>query len=162
MADLEDIFSGIGANLAALKAVEIARGQPLLGQVSAYLLDNPTPPCAMVAGVDSDGVTYETYGRENVAWTILVEVCLGRVSDIGSQKLLRKLLAGVGETSLITAVEADQTLTSRLGDDGQVTMGQSPAAEKVTFAGYRGQVPFLFPGQNAPVLLATWAFEVSE
>jgi hypothetical protein len=160
LADLDDIFAGLGANLAALKQAEIAPRQPLIQQVSAYLLDNPSPPSVMVAGVDVDGVDFQTFGREDVAWTILIEVCLGRVSDIGAQKLLRKLLAGTGETSLVQAVEANQTLTSRLLDDGTVQTDQDAAAEKVTFAGYRGQTQFRFPGQEAPVLLATWAFGV--
>jgi hypothetical protein len=144
--------------LAVLKEVEIAPRQPLLEQVSAYLLDNPTPPSLMVAGVDSDGVTYPTFG-DAVRVTLLVEACLGFVSDIGSQKALNRLLASSGETSVVEAGEADQSLTSRLKDNGQILTAQEAVADSVSFQGYRGQSRFILPNR-AEVLLATWAFEV--
>ena len=101
---------------------------------------------------------FHTYGREDVIWTILIEACLGLVTDIGAQKLLNKLLAPTGETSLVATVEATPTLTKRLSDQGVVTTGQA-AAGKVDFAEYRGQTPFVLTN-GSRVLLATWAFTV--
>jgi len=159
MADLQTIREALAGNLAALRDVEVAPNQPLIGQVSAYMLDNPTPPAVLVAGVDSEGMDFHTYGREDVIWTILVEACLGLVTDIGAQKLLNKLLAPTGETSLVATVEATPTLTKRLSDQGVVTTGQTAAAQNVAFAEYRGQTPFVLTN-GSRVLLATWAFTV--
>lgn len=150
MADVQTIREGLAGNLAAL------RENGTVGQVSPYLLDNPTPPSLLVAAVDS----FEFLGfGESVRWTILVEACLGLVSDIASQEILNKLLAPSGATSLVAAVEADERLTSRLDVAGVLTANQAPAADSVAFAEYRGQNRFTLRN-GAEVLLAVWAFEV--
>lgn len=129
------------------------------GQVSAYLLDNPTPPCLQVAGVDADGMENITFGTSK-RWVILIEACLGLVSDIGAQKLLNSLLS---EGAVAEAVESDQTpagaLYSRLSDDGVVTTGTTPACDSVAYLAYRGQAPTVLEN-GSRVLLATWAVEV--
>lgn len=154
MADLQTIREAIAGNLHALKANDT------VVQVSAYLLDNPTPPSLMVAGVAEDGVDPLGYSDAGgVSWTILIEAALGRTSDIGSQKLLNKLLTPTGSTSLIAAVQADRKLTKRLSDAGVLTTGQAAAASDLAFAGYRGQVSFVLEN-GSRVLLATWAFTV--
>lgn len=154
MADLQTIRQGLAGSLAAL------RENGTVGQVSAYLLDNPTPPALTVSGVDDDGVDPLAYGADGgVGYTILIEACLGKVSDIGAQKLLNKLLAPTGETSLVATVLADDKLTKRLSDSGVLTTGQTPAASSLAFAGYRGQTPFVLEN-GSRVLLATWAFTV--
>jgi hypothetical protein len=95
----------------------------------------------------------------SVRWTILIEACLGLVSDIGSQILLNKLLAPSGATSLVATVEANQSLTNRLDVNGTLTTGQSAAADSVAFSEYRGQNRFTLKS-GSEVLLAVWAFEV--
>jgi hypothetical protein len=150
MADLKTIREGLAGNLAALRQAKV------VGQVSPYLLDNPTPPSLMVAGVEQ----FEFLGfGETARWTILVEACLGLTADVGSQDVLNRLLAPTGATSVVAAAEADQRLTSRLDVRGVLTTGQAPAADSVAFSGYRGQSRFQLRN-GSDVLLAVWAFEV--
>ena len=153
MGDLQAIREGLAANLAALRTNET------VVQVSAYLLDNPTPPSLVVAGVDSDGYEEQAYTGQSVSYTILVEACLGLVADITSQKTLNRLLSPTGSASLVAAAKATPTLTSRLNDDGTISTGQAAAAESIAFDGYRGQTRFVL-SNGSEVLLATWAFTV--
>lgn len=151
MADLEDIFQGLAASLVTL------RTDGVIGQVSSVLLENPMPPAVMVAGVDE--YEYADF-LGGVQWTILIEACLGLVSQPQSHRTLRQLLAPTGTTSLVAAVEADQTLTSRYNDEnGQVTTDQEEAADSVAFSEYRGQSRFTLEN-GSTVLLAVWAFKV--
>lgn len=161
MADLTDIRRGLAANLAVLKVAAgfTAKGVKPIGQVSPWLLDNPTPPSVLIAGVEAEGLDYLGFGSSSISATFLVEACLGTVSDIGSQKLLSALMAADGTTSLVAALEADGRLTSRLGDDGRVTTDQDPAATSVAVQGYRGQSRIKL-GNTTEVLLATWAVQV--
>jgi|DewCreStandDraft_4_1066084.scaffolds.fasta_scaffold46081_4 hypothetical protein len=150
MADLRAIREGLAGSLATLRA------NGTVGQVSPYLLANPTPPSLMVAAVDE----YEFLGfGTSVRWTILVEACLGLAADVAAQELLNKLLAPTGATSVVAAAEADQRLTSRLDRSGFLHTGQAPAADSVAFAAYRGQSRFQLRN-GFEVLLAVWAFEV--
>lgn len=145
----------MAANLDAL------RSAGHVGQVSPFLLDNPTPPALMVAGVSE--FEYTTFGSPEVPpgmrWQILIEACVGKTSDVGSQKILNALLAPTGSSSLVAAVEADGALTSRLNEEGTLRTDQEAAAEFVSFSEYRGQVNFVLEN-GIRVLLATWAFEV--
>lgn len=153
MADLDAIRRGLAANLATLRTAGT------VGQVSAYLLENPTPPSLQVAGVDT--IDYDEHGFGSAGednWRILIEAALGKVSDTGSQDLLNTLLS---ESSVKTAIEADTKLTSRLSANGQtVTTGQSAAALWVKCRRYRGQSRVVFPN-GAELLLATWEVEVA-
>lgn len=151
MADIDAIRRGLAANLAVLKPDTV-------GQVYPYLLQNPSPPSVMVSGIEAGGIDYISYG-DSVSIMFLIEVCLGVVSDIGAQKLLGSLLASSGATSLVTAVQADRRLTSRMGDDGRVTADEGAAADAVAFEGFRGQTPFTLPNRTE-VLLATFAVQV--
>lgn len=154
MADVQTISEAMAGALATLRDDV----ENFIGQVSPFLLDSPTPPSIMVVGVDE--FTMLDYGTTpSVQWTMLVSACLGELSDIGSQRLLRRLLAPSGSESLVAALEADQTLTKRLNDDGTVSTNQSAAADSIAFSEYRGQIsPVLDDGTR--VLVATWAFEV--
>lgn len=151
MADLDAIRQGLAANLVPLRTAKI------VGQVSAYLLDNPQPPCLQVAGVDETDYDTGGYGAgSSDTWTILVEAALGLVNEMGAQKVLNALL----ETDAVKdALESDITLTSRLQDNGVVLAGQAAAAEWVKVRRYRGQTRFRFPS-GAEMLLATWETEV--
>lgn len=155
MPDLTDIREGLAANL------DVLRAAGHVGQVSPFLLDNPTPPALMVAGVSElEFLTFGSVGNPpGVRWQFLIEACVGKTSDVGSQKILNALLAPTGSSSLVAAVEADAALTSRLNEEGTLRTGQEPAAESVSFTEYRGQTPFVLEN-GIRVLLATWAFEV--
>jgi hypothetical protein len=97
MADPGDIREGLAASLASLDM-----------QVSAYVLDSPTPPCAYV---QSGPIDYDaTFGRGVDVWTFTVFVLVGMVSDIGAQKQLDRMLMSHGATSIKTLLEADRSL----------------------------------------------------
>lgn len=82
--------------------------RPLGYQVSPYVLDNPTPPCAYVR---SGPISYDkTMGRGHDDWEYIVTVLVGYVSDIGAQTKLDEFLASHGERSVKTLLESDRTL----------------------------------------------------
>ena len=80
MSDVQEICEAIAGNLHSL----IADGLPLR-QVSPFLLDSPTAPSAMVAGVDAQGMEFTTFGGPDVdpgmRWIVLVEVAVGHGID---------------------------------------------------------------------------------
>lgn len=148
MASFDDIRRGLAANLHALDGF----------QVSAYLRDSPTPPTVQVAGVDE--IEYDrTHQRGSDRLSFVIEACLGRAVDIQAQKALDALLDADGPTSLKEILEADQKLTSRLLDDGNVVRDQPSAAGSVCVTAYKGQAKFTLPN-GTEVLLATWSVEV--
>lgn len=151
MADLDAIRQGLAANLVPLRTAGI------VGQVSAYLLDNPTPVSLQVVGVDQAEYDTQGFGANQHSWTFIVEAALGLVSDIGAQKTLNGLL----ETNAVKdALETDRLLTSRLGDTGQVTTGHTAAAQRLKVTRYRGHGRARFPN-GVELLLATWEVEVT-
>ena len=157
MADLDAISQGLAANLAALKQAELAPRQPLIVQVSSFYLDRPSPPSAMVVGVDE--IEYDTaFQRGGDSWVLLIEVVLGTISDVGGQSVLRKLLAPTGDTSLKTAVESDRRLTSRMDSQGRITADHDPACDDLRVTNYRGQRKVAIGGAEA--LSAVWAVQV--
>lgn len=96
MYDVAAIRQGIADNLAAgLTDV----------QVSAYLVANPTPPCAYVT---PEEISYdEALGRGLDILTFLVVVLVGVSTDLGAQQALDTYRQPTGIKQL---VEADQTL----------------------------------------------------
>lgn len=148
MADLDAIARGLAANLAAL------RTSGTVGQVSAYPLENPSPPTLQVAGVAT--IDYDEHGfgaTGEDTWTVLIEAILGRISNHGSHTLLYQLLS---ESSVKTAIESDTRLTSRLSVDGKtIATGQTAAAVWVKCRRYRGQ------SRDGDLLYATWEAEVA-
>lgn len=152
-ASLANIRSALAANLETLRTAGV------VGQISAYLLDNPTTPSVQIAGLVADGIDYDAGGYTDppaVAYRISVEAVLGAVSDTASQDILNQLLAVTGTTSLRAAVEANQTLTSRYTETTRtVTTGQSALADYVHVTRYRGQSRHTFPN-GSEMLLAAW------
>jgi hypothetical protein len=96
-------------------------------------------------------------------FVFLVQVVLGDVSKPISQKILNRLLASIGNESLVAAIEADQSLTSRYREDGagdfELAHSQMPAAQSVSFTGWRGQTLWTAPTGVVHVS-GNWAFEV--
>lgn len=102
MADLADIRVGLAANLAAIQAAEDCT-------VSAYMLDNPSPPVLMVVGPDT--IEYDLALHRGLDhWTIVIQGFTGIPSDQGRQERLDRWLAPFGATSVKAAVESDTTL----------------------------------------------------
>lgn len=148
--DINEIRRGLAANLAALK--------PPLVQVSPYLLSSPQTPCAMVSGIDVDGLEYTGFGFSSIRATFLIDVAVGLVADIKAQELLDQLM-GTGDLSLVAAVQADTRLTKRYLSDGRITEDNDPAADDLGLEGFRGQQIIAFANQQ-DVLVATFAFTV--
>lgn len=149
MASLSDIRSGLAANLAPLKTAGVIR------QVSPYLLPSPTPPSAQVAGVDE--MTFLDFGATSSAeWTVAIEVALGKYLEEAAWKVLDRLLATSGDESVVAAIEANPTLTSRYdADTGAVTTGQTAACDSLEVSEFAGTSRFTFPN-GVELLLARW------
>lgn len=130
MADMAQIREGLRANLAAIDGC----------QVSAYILEQPTPPTLMVVGPDE--VTYDLSMHRGLDHLIIVvQGLVGSPSDVGRQKTLDKWLAPTGATSVKAAVESDITLG-----------GLSVAARVARVSGYR-----IYPLPNSGATLgAEW------
>ncbi len=148
MADLEAIRRGLAALLRdALPETE--------GQVSPWLIANPTKLSLQVAGIDE---MTRTDFADGTRWVFLIEASLSDASNQGSQRTLDDLITAVPE-----ALEDDETsagaLTKRLQDDGTVDTGEDPAADSVAFLEYRGAQRVTREG-GGTMLSATWAVEV--
>ena len=156
MASLSDIRAALAANLAVLRTSET------VAHVSAYMLDAPQTPVVQIAGVAPDGMDLDVAFGDEVKWTLVVEAIIGAISDIGAQKVLNALLEPTGATSLVEAIEANQTLTQRLSETtGRVTTGQTALAQWVHVRRYRGQARYTPPnGAGRELLVASWEVEV--
>lgn len=106
MASMADIREALAANLSALATAK---------QVSAYRLDNPTPPTLQVSGfAEMEPTTFHG------GWTIemIVQGFVGKTTDKGSQLLLDKWLAPWDDESVVAAIEADKQLGGAVSDLG--------------------------------------------
>lgn len=81
-------------------------------QVSAYMLANPTPPCAwVVPGGPSGSIEYDKAmqrGLDQVPFTVQVFVPL--TVGQAAEQLLDALIEPSGSSSIKAAIEADRTL----------------------------------------------------
>lgn len=130
--------------------------------MKAYLLDNPTLPMICVAGIEHidydvafqgpDG--YQAIGDQ---LTVQIEAAIEKTLDLAWQQKLATLHAADG---LKNAVEADQQLTSRLNDDGTITISQTPACDALRVTEYVGPPTSFQFESGKDALLATWKVEV--
>lgn len=148
MPAFDDIRRGIAGNLAAIADA----------QVSAYMLDNPTPGMLQVAGLDE--IEYDnTYGRDDTLF-VVVEGCASLAGgDIGSQKRFDRWLASSGAESVKAAVESDKRLTKRLQHDGTVQTGQVAVADDLRVTRFRGYRRHRLEN-GSEVLLGDWIVQV--
>ncbi len=99
-ATLAEIRAGLATNLAGI-------GNDL--QVSAYMLDNPSPPTIQVMGLEE--IEYDqamARGLDEI--TIIVQAFAGTPVDRAAQTLLDTWQTGFGGTSVKAAIESDRTL----------------------------------------------------
>lgn len=98
--------------MAQLSEIRIALAAALApifeGQVSAYMLANPTLPCAYVFPDETE--FHEAFANGAETWGLTVQVLVGTISDQGSQELLDQYLASNGPKSIKEAIETDDTL----------------------------------------------------
>lgn len=124
---------GIAANLATISGL----------RVSYYILDNPSPPVAIVA---PPTIKYDqSFGRGLDEYSFQVIVLVTRADERIGQELIDSYCAPAGAGSIKAAIESDRTLGGLVADLRVTDMtGVSPT----TFAD--GQV----------YLTATWAVTV--
>jgi hypothetical protein len=104
VASLTDIREALADSLSVI---------PGLNQ-SAYLLSNPTPPCAEVQPGETEYDLAMHRGLDR--WTLTVRVMVGASTDQGAQRLLDKMIESSGALSVKAAVEADSTLGGACSD----------------------------------------------
>lgn len=125
MTALLDIRQALADQLATLDGL----------QVSATVLANPTPPCALVLP-DDPVVEFDLAMQRGLdAWYLVVELLVGLAVDQGAQLVMDAFLAGSGSSSIKAAVEKDRTLGGLVAD-----------ARVVRVDGY-GQYPLRDVGQ---------------
>jgi hypothetical protein len=81
-----------------------------VGQVSAYNLASPTPPCLFVLGFEEINYGNLAFHRGDTEWNTVVRGYVSPSLDQASQKLLDRWTADSGENSVKAALEADPTL----------------------------------------------------
>lgn len=103
MATLDQIREGLATNLSTIKGC----------QVSAWMLDNPSPPGLYVVGPDV--IEYDLTNHRGLdMWTIVIQGLTSASDDVGRHRKLDPWLAPDGATSVKAAIEADQTLDGNL------------------------------------------------
>lgn len=142
-ADLKVIREGLAAALEPVKLTEDM-------QLSAYLLSDPSPPCAQVVPDETEYHQAMQDGAET--WGLVVQVMVALGSDIGAQQRLDRMLASSGSQSVKQALEAATDpggpLEGLVANDG-VTV--------VRTSGYR---TYTLPATQAEALGAEWTVEV--
>jgi hypothetical protein len=78
------------------------------GQISPRMLANPTPPTVHVFPDEIEPHLAMQNGAET--WNLIVEALVGMVSDEGAQLQLDQYLDTSGSSSLMGALEKDQSL----------------------------------------------------
>jgi hypothetical protein len=123
MADVGAIRVALAAKLATIADL----------QVSAYMLSNPTPPCAMIYSGETS--FDKAFHRGSDDLNLVVRVIVPFAADIGSQVNLDEYRAGSGARSFKAALEVDRTLGGAV-QDLRVT-GVSP---DTVYGGATGQI----------------------
>jgi hypothetical protein len=110
MADLSAIRAGLAANLATIPDI----------LVSAYVLSNPTLPCAVVLAGPTE--FDKSFGRGMDSLVFMVRVVVAAISDISAAVNLDPYMAGSGPRSIKAAIESDSTLGGACFDVSVVRM----------------------------------------
>lgn len=104
MGDLGKIRDGLATNLATISGLRSA----------SELVDNPTPPVALV---NLDSVDYDGAMRNGLTtYTFTITVIVGRSAERISARRLDLYLQPTGEQSVKAGVESDRTLAGECYD----------------------------------------------
>lgn len=135
MADLTEIRVALAACFSSLES-EV--------QVSAYMLDAPTPPAIFIypSEIDYDLTAQRGFDQ----WTLTIQAVVQHSLDKAGQVNLDAFLAPSGPRSVKALVEADRQLG-----------GTVDSVRVVSCSGYR---KYLSEGQNPILLGAEWSVEV--
>lgn len=111
MADIADIRAGIVANLATISGL----------RTSAELIDNPTPPVALVA---LDSIDYDLAMQQGLTqYNFIITVVVGRAAEREQQRKLDLYCQPTGDYSVKSAVESNRTLSDVVYDLRVISTG---------------------------------------
>jgi hypothetical protein len=111
VADLTALRVGLKTNLQSLIAAN-----PTL-TVSAYVMNNPTPPVVWVRPALDILIDYHLAMKNGYeAWHLLVQAWAGAIDDVSAQQTADAYLASTGTSSVKTAIESDRTLGGACND----------------------------------------------
>lgn len=136
MAEFSAIRAGIATNLRTLPGVSSE-------QVSAYRLENPTPPTLQVLGIDS--MTPTAFGRGGFTSTWIVQGFVAKTLSRAAQERLDKWLHPDGTESVWAALETDDTLGGVI--------------EQLTVISNDGLTEFQLPN-GVELFGSTWTLEI--
>jgi hypothetical protein len=101
---ITDIRNGLATNLGTIPGL----------RTSAELIDNPSPPVALV---NLDSVEYDqAYQSGLTLYTFTITVIVGRAAERTMQRKLDSYMFPDGEQSVKVAVESDRTLSGACQD----------------------------------------------
>lgn len=154
--DLNAIREGLAGNLYACLHAGMVK------QVSPYRLEAAVSPSLQVAGIRSaDRADFGGGGN----LFLLVQAMIAKSSDVGSQKILDRLLypEDDSEFSVWDALEADRTLTRRFTAKGVYSTGNTAACDDLAVNAFEGEAVYKTntgDGLLADFLIATWVVQV--
>ena len=109
--DINDIRVGIANNLATITGL----------RTSPELIDNPSPPVALVA---LDSIEYDqAYQRGLTLLSFTITLIVGRAAERTAQRKLDAYMQLDGDQSVKVAVESDRTLSGACQDLRVTTAG---------------------------------------
>jgi hypothetical protein len=101
---ITDIRNGLATNLGTIPGL----------RTSAELIDNPSPPVALV---NLDSIEYDqAYQSGLTLYTFTITVIVGRAAERTMQRKLDSYMFPDGEQSVKVAVESDRTLSGACQD----------------------------------------------
>ena len=111
MSIINDLRDGLANNLATIPGLRVA----------SELIDNPSPPVALVA---LESVEYDqAYQNGLTLYGFTITVIVGRVAERTAQRKLDGYMQPSGEQSVKIAVESDRTLSGSAQDIRVVSAG---------------------------------------
>lgn len=111
MSIINDLRDGLAKNLATIPGLRVA----------SELIDNPSPPVALVA---LESVEYDqAYQNGLTLYGFTITVIVGRVAERTAQRKLDGYMQPSGEQSVKIAVESDRTLSGSAQDIRVVSAG---------------------------------------
>lgn len=111
MTSIASIRSGLVANLATISGL----------RTSAELIDNPTPPVALV---NLESIEYDLAMRQGLTqYNFVITVIVGRAAEREAQRKLDLYCENTGSYSVKSAVESNRTLSGVVYDLRVVSTG---------------------------------------
>ena len=111
MPNISDIRAGIATNLATISGL----------RTSPELIDNPTPPVALI---NLDSIDYDLAMKQGLTqYNFMITVIVGRAAEREQQRKLDLYCQPTGDLSVKSAVESNRTLSGVIQDLRVVSSG---------------------------------------